>query len=64
MREIAEAFIDNHSLKSFCVRNTCRPPKDLFPEILKEGRKSYGIQNNIIPKFNRLALCSGFSNPK
>ena len=54
MREIAEAFIDNHSLKSFCVRNTCRPPKDLFPEILKEA-----LYNRKIPRkevFNKIKL--------
>ena len=45
MREIAEAFIDNHSLKSFCVRNTCRPPKDYFPEVLKEA-----LYNRKIPR--------------
>ena len=37
MRDIAEAFIDNTTLKSFAVRNTCRPPKDYFPEVLKEA---------------------------
>ena len=36
MRDIAEAFIDNVTLKSFAVRNTCRPPKDLFLEVLKK----------------------------
>jgi len=54
MREIAEAFIDNHSLKSFCVRNTCRPPKDLFPEVLKEA-----LYNRKIPRkevFNKIKL--------
>jgi len=43
MREIAEAFIDNHTLKSFAVRNTCRPPKDYFPEVLKEALYSRKI---------------------
>ena len=37
MRDIAEAFIDNTTLKSFAVRNTCRSPKDYFPEVLKEA---------------------------
>ena len=45
MREIAEAFIDNNSLKSFAVRNTCRPPKDYFPEVLKEA-----LYNRKIPR--------------
>lgn len=45
MREIAEAFIDNHTLKSFAVRNTCRPPKDYFPEVLKEA-----LYNRKIPR--------------
>jgi len=54
MREIAEAFIDNHVLKSFCVRNTCRPPKDYFPEVLKEA-----LYNRNIPRkevFNKIKL--------
>ena len=54
MREIAEAFIDNHVLKSFCVRNTCRPPKDYFPEVLKEA-----LYNRKIPRkevFNKIKL--------
>ncbi len=45
MRDIAEAFIDNNSLKSFAVRNTCRPPKDYFPEVLKEA-----LYNRKIPR--------------
>ena len=45
MREIAEAFIDNNTLKSFAVRNTCRPPKDYFPEVLKEA-----LYNRKIPR--------------
>ena len=54
MREIAEAFIDNDSLKSFAVRNTCRPPKDYFPEVLKEA-----LYNRKIPRkevFNKIKL--------
>ena len=54
MRDIAEAFIDNNSLKSFCVRNTCRPPKDYFPEVLKEA-----LYNRKIPRkevFNKIKL--------
>ena len=54
MREIAEAFIDNNSLKSFAVRNTCRPPKDYFPEVLKEA-----LYNRKIPRkevFNKIKL--------
>ena len=45
MRDIAEAFIDNTTLKSFAVRNTCRPPKDYFPEVLKEA-----LYNRKIPR--------------
>ena len=45
MRDIAEAFIDNVTLKSFAVRNTCRPPKDFFPEVLKEA-----LYNRNIPR--------------
>ena len=37
MKEIAEAFIDNKTLKSFAVRNTCRAPKDYFVDVLKES---------------------------
>ena len=54
MRDIAEAFIDNNSLKSFAVRNTCRPPKDYFPEVLKEA-----LYNRKIPRkevFNKIKL--------
>ena len=54
MRDIAEAFIDNSTLKSFAVRNTCRPPKDLFPEVLKEA-----LYNRKIPRkevFNKIKL--------
>ena len=45
MRDIAEAFIDNTTMKSFAVRNTCRPPKDYFPEVLKEA-----LYNRKIPR--------------
>ena len=45
MRDISEAFIDNVTLKSFAVRNTCRPPKDYFPEVLKEA-----LYNRNIPR--------------
>ena len=54
MRDIAEAFIDNNTLKSFACRNTCRPPKDLFPEVLKEA-----LYNRKIPRkevFNKIKL--------
>jgi hypothetical protein len=54
MRDIAEAFIDNNTLKSFACRNNCRPPKDLFPEVLKEA-----LYNRKIPRkevFNKIKL--------
>ena len=54
MREIAEAFIDNNSLKSFCVRNTCRPPKDYFPEVLKEALYKRKIPRKEV--FNKIKL--------